>query len=112
LQVAATKALNGPVDFMRERNRTFQERRDVVVKGLREIGLEAEMPKATFYVWSSVPKGYTSRDFCFKMLDEINVWMIPGSMYGKYGEGYLRIALTHPVKRLAEAMGRLKKAMS
>jgi LL-diaminopimelate aminotransferase len=112
LQVAATKALNGPVDFMRERNRTFQERRDVVVKGLREIGLEVEMPKATFYVWSNVPKGYTSQDFCFKMLDEINVWMIPGSMYGKYGEGYLRIALTHPVKRVAEAVERLKKAMS
>lgn len=112
LQVAATNALNGPVDFMKERNRTFQERRDVVVKDLRKIGLEVEMPKATFYVWSAVPKGYTSRDFCFKMLDEISVWMIPGSMYGKYGEGYLRIALTHPVERLAEAMERLKKVVS
>jgi LL-diaminopimelate aminotransferase len=112
LQVAATNALNGSVDFMKERNRTFQERRDVVVKDLRKIGLEVEMPKATFYVWSAVPKGYTSRDFCFKMLDEISVWMIPGSMYGKYGEGYLRIALTHPVERLAEAMERLKKVVS
>ena len=79
-----------------------------MVKGLREIGLEVEIPKATFYVWSTVPKGYTSQDFCFKVLDEVNVWMIPGSMYGKYGEGYLRIALTHPVERLAEAMRRLK----
>jgi aspartate/methionine/tyrosine aminotransferase len=42
------------------------------------------------------------------VLDEANVWMIPGSMYGKYGEGYLRIALTHPAERLAEAMGRLR----
>ena len=112
LQVATTNALNGPVDFMKERNWTFQERRDVVVKGLRKIGLEMEIPKATFYVWSSVPKGYSSQDFCFKMLDEISVWMIPGSMYGKYGEGYLRIALTHPVERLAEAMERLKKVVS
>jgi LL-diaminopimelate aminotransferase len=112
LQVAATKALNGPVDFMEERNDTFQERRDVVVKGLREVGLEVDTPKATFYVWSTIPKGYTSRDFCFKVLDTISVWMIPGSMYGKYGEGYLRIALTHPAKRLAEAMGRLKKMLS
>jgi LL-diaminopimelate aminotransferase len=42
-------------------------------------------------------------------LEEANVWMIPGSMYGKHGEGYLRIALTHPVERLGEAMKRLEK---
>jgi LL-diaminopimelate aminotransferase len=111
LQVAATKALNGPVDFKNERNRVFQERRDVVVKGLREIGLEVDAPRATFYIWSTVPKGYTSHDFCLKVLDEVDLWMIPGSIYGKYGEGYLRIALTHPAERLAEAMDRLKKFM-
>jgi len=108
LQVAATKALNGPVDFMKERNQVFQERRDIVMKGLRGIGLDVEMPKATFYIWSPVPKGYTSSDFCSKVLDEVDVWMIPGSMYGKYGEGYFRIALTHPASRLEEAMERLK----
>jgi LL-diaminopimelate aminotransferase len=109
LQIVTTKALNGPVDFMRKRNQIFQERRDVVIKGLREIGLDAKSPKATFYIWSAVPRGYASKDFCLKALDETNVWMIPGSMYGKNGEGYLRIALTHSAERLAEAMGRLKK---
>ena len=44
-----------------------------------------------------------------KVLDDIAVWMIPGSMYGKYGEGYFRIALTHPADRLADAMDRLNK---
>ena len=109
LQVAATAALNGPTDFMMDRNQTYQDRRDVVVKGLTGMGLELENPRATFYVWASVPKGVTnSKDWCFKVLDEIAVWMIPGSMYGKYGEGYFRIALTHPVERLAEAMERLE----
>jgi LL-diaminopimelate aminotransferase len=112
MQVAATKALNGPIDFMEKRNRVFKERRDVVVKGLRDIGLEVQSPEATFYVWSTIPKGCTSQEFCFKVLDEANVWMIPGSMYGKYGEGYLRIAVTLPVDRLAEAMRRLKGFMS
>jgi len=113
LQVASTKALNGPIDFMTGRNQAFKERAEVVVKGLKEIGLEADLPKATFYVWSKIPKGYnTSKDFCFKVLDNISVWMIPGSMYGKYGEGYFRIALTHPADRLREAMNRLKKFMS
>lgn len=109
LQVAATKALNGPIDFMTDRNRIFRERRDVVVRGLRDIGLEVESPKATFYVWATIPQGYTSREFCFKVLEEVSVWMIPGSMYGRHGEGYLRIALTHPVERLGEAMKRLKE---
>lgn len=109
LQVAATVALNGPTDFMEQRNGEFQERRDVVVSGLREIGLEADTPKATFYVWSNIPEGYTSHQFCMKALDEVAVWMIPGSMYGRHGEGYLRIALTHPSERLAEAMQRLKR---
>ncbi len=111
LQVAATKALNGPVDFMEPRNKMFRERRDIVVQGLRDIGLDVESPQATFYVWSTIPKGYTSQDFCFKVLDAVNVWMIPGSMYGKHGEGYFRIALTHPAPRLAEAMMRLKQFM-
>lgn len=111
LQAASTAALNGPVDFMAARNSTFKERRDVVVQGLRAIGLDVDVPKATFYVWAPVPAGFTSQDFCFKILDAINVWMIPGSMYGTCGEGYFRIALTHPAKRLAEAMKRLKEFM-
>jgi LL-diaminopimelate aminotransferase len=110
LQVAATAALNGPTDFMEERNRMYRERRDVVVKRLTEMGLELKNPKATFYVWAGVPQGVAdSKDWCFKVLDAVSVWMIPGSMYGKYGEGYFRIALTHPADRLEEAMDRLRR---
>jgi LL-diaminopimelate aminotransferase len=109
MQVAATKALNGPIEFMESRNQMFKERRDVVVRGLKEIGLEVESPLATFYVWATIPRGYISQDFCFKALEEVNVWMIPGSLYGKHGEGYLRIALTHPKERFAEAMKRLRR---
>lgn len=109
MQIAATQALNGPVAFMEKRNKIFQERRNIVIQGLKDIGLEVEFPLATFYVWSSVPKGYTSLDFCYKIFDAVYVWMIPGSMYGKYGEGYFRIALTHPSPRLAEAMERMKR---
>jgi LL-diaminopimelate aminotransferase len=95
---------------MTERNKMYQERRDVTVSALREMGLEVENPKATFYVWCGLPKGVErSQDWCMKVLDEIAVWMIPGSMYGKHGEGYFRIALTHPAERLAEAMERLKR---
>jgi len=109
LQLAATAALQSSAGFMKERNRIFQERRDVVIRGLGKIGLEVYLPKATFYVWARVPEGYTSKDFCFQALEEANVWMLPGSNYGKYGEGYLRIAITRSVEVLSEAMQRLKE---
>jgi LL-diaminopimelate aminotransferase len=112
MQLAAINALNSPDDFMEKRNRIFQERREVLVEGLTKIGLKVYPPKATFYLWASVPEGYTSQDFCFKALDQANVWMIPGSLYGKYGEGYLRIAFTHSVDRLKEAIRRLQKFFS
>ena len=113
LQVAATDALNGMTDFMEQRNLMYQERRDVVVEGLRTCGIEVSSPKGTFYIWAPLPAGVgNSKEWCLKILDEIAVWMIPGSMYGKYGEGYFRIALTHPVERLRQAMVRLKDTLA
>jgi LL-diaminopimelate aminotransferase len=112
MQLAVINALNSPDGFMEKRNRIFQERREVLVEGLTKIGLKVYPPKATFYLWAGVPEGYTSQDFCFKALDQANVWMIPGSLYGKYGEGYLRIAFTHSVDRLKEAIRRLQKFFS
>jgi LL-diaminopimelate aminotransferase len=108
LQVAATMALTGSRDFMYARNRMYQERRDIVVEGLTKCGIDVESPKGTFYIWAPLPKDAgQSKDWCLKILDEIAVWMIPGSMYGNYGEGYFRIALTQSSDRLSEAMDRL-----
>ena len=108
LQKAATEALNGSDVFMEERNRMFQERRDLVVNALIDMGIDLTIPKATFYVWAGLPEGVIdSKEWCMTVLNEIAVWMIPGSMYGQYGEGFFRIALTHPVERLAQAMERL-----
>ena len=113
LQKASTEALNGSDLFMEERNRIFQKRRDVVVDALKKMGIDVDIPKATFYVWAAVPEGVTdSKAWCMKVLNEIAVWMIPGSMYGKYGEGFFRIALTHPAERLATAMERLGNYLS
>jgi LL-diaminopimelate aminotransferase len=113
IQVAATAALNGPIDFMEGRNKMFTQRRDVVVDALSKLGIKTARPKATFYVWAPVPEGHgTSKEFCFSFLEKEAVWMIPGAMYGQYGEGYFRIALTHPAERLAEAMERLVRFLS
>lgn len=113
LQKAATEALNGSSAFMQDRNKMFMQRRDVVVDALLKMGIKLEKPKATFYVWASVPGGVNdSKAWCMQVLNEIAVWMIPGAMYGQYGEGFFRIALTNSVDRLAEAMARLEKYLA
>lgn len=112
LQAAATAALTGPVEWMEARNKIFAERRDVVHEAWTKMGLKMIKPKATFYCWGKIPKGYKSRDFSMKLLEEQNVWMIPGSTYGDSGEGYVRISNAQPVKRLSEAMERIKKFIS
>jgi len=113
IQKAAADALNGSTEFMHDRNRMYQERRDVVIGGLRQCGIDVDCPKGTFYIWAPLPEGEAnSKDWCFKVLEDIAVWMIPGSMYGKHGEGYFRIALTHPAERLTEAMDRLEKYLT
>ena len=87
----------------------YQERRDVLVAGLRNLGLEFETPAATFYVWIEVPKGYTSASFTAHLLEKAGIVTTPGNGFGAPGEGYIRMALTTTKERLAEAVDRLKQ---
>ncbi len=87
----------------------YQERRDVLAAGLRNLGLEFETPSATFYVWIEVPKGYTSASFTAHLLEKAGIVTTPGNGFGAPGEGYIRMALTTTKERLAEAVDRLKQ---
>ena len=87
----------------------YQERRDVLVAGLRNLGLEFDTPPATFYVWIEVPKGYTSASFTAHLLEKAGIVTTPGNGFGAPGEGYIRMALTTTKERLAEAVDRLKQ---
>lgn len=86
----------------------YQERRDVLVAGLKNLGLEFETPSATFYVWIEVPQGYTSASFTAHLLEKAGIVTTPGNGFGAPGEGYIRMALTTTKERLAEAVDRLK----
>ena len=108
IQEAAIAALTGPDDCIEENNKIYKERRDILVKGLREIGLDVKKPKATFYVWCKVPDGYTSIEFTKKLLNDAGILVTPGIGFGEYGEGYVRFALTRDVKVIEEAIERLK----
>nr|MDA8188644.1 aminotransferase class I/II-fold pyridoxal phosphate-dependent enzyme [Dehalococcoidales bacterium] len=91
--------------------KVWQERRDVLIEGLRAAGLAAEAPKATFYIWTPVPEGYTSASFVSMLIEKAGVVCTPGNGFGKYGEGYARMALTADVSRLREAADRIKQIL-
>lgn len=72
----------------------YKKRRDILVDGLNEIGWNVKKPAASLYVWTKVPKGYTSAEFVKTLLTDAGVLAIPGNGYGIYGEGYIRMSLT------------------
>jgi LL-diaminopimelate aminotransferase len=109
IQEAGTEALIHFDTPLPEIIKIYERRRDVMVKGLREIGLEVDLPKATFYLWFQVPGGYTSAQFAALLIEQAGIVATPGNGFGEAGEGYIRMALTVDEKRLEEAIKRLKQ---
>ena len=109
VQEAGIAALTGPQDGVERARAIYQERRDVVVEGLRKLGLPVTPPQATFFVWAPVPDGSDSRKWASRLLQESGVVVTPGVGFGPSGEGHYRIALTVDRARIAEAMERLAR---
>lgn len=109
IQIAGIEALNGPQKELDKMNNIYRERRNILVDGLNTLGWNIEYPKATFYVWAPVPRGFTSASFVKHLLERTGVLVVPGSGYGKYGEGYFRVSITADKEKIKEAISRLKK---
>jgi LL-diaminopimelate aminotransferase len=109
IQIAGIAALDSDQSCVRENCAILQERRDLLVGGLRKLGYDVEYPKATFYVWLPVPPGLTSMSFTTHLLEKAGIVTIPGMGLGAPGEGYVRLALTVPKDRLEEALHRLER---
>lgn len=107
IQEMGIEALNLPDQWLKANNEIYRNRRDRVVAALNEIGLSAATPKATLYIWTRVPEGYTSGEFAEKMLQERDVVVTPGAAYGKAGEGYIRLSLTIPDDQIDEGIRRI-----
>jgi len=90
--------------------KTYQERRDTLIPGLKKLGLEVEAPPAAFYVWVTVPNGYTSASFTAHLLEKAGIVTTPGNGFGAPGEGYIRMTVCTSKERLAEAVERIMKA--
>jgi LL-diaminopimelate aminotransferase len=109
IQLAAIAALDGPEEYVNKMCALYQGRRNVLMQGLDTLGWEARLPKATFYVWIKVPKKAGSIKFAATILEKADIVVTPGVGFGKYGEGYIRMALTVPEERINQAIARLKK---
>ena len=108
IQEAGIEALSEDQSSVEKMRAMYQERRDTFVAGLRDAGLSCDPPRATFYLWMQVPRGYTSKTFCEFLLKKAGIAATPGNGFGKSGEGYIRFTLTVSKERLAEAAERIK----
>ncbi len=107
VQVASIAALEGPQDAVLEICAQYQSRRDVMVKGLHEIGWMVDKPKASMYIWAKIPEPYAamkSLEFAKKLLAEAKIAVSPGIGFGDYGDDYVRIALIENEQRCRQAV--------
>ncbi len=109
IQYAGIEALDhcdAFIDAMRER---YAQRRDKVLATLRALGWRYDPPAGTFYLWTPVPSGFTSSEFCDFVFEKTAVVLAPGAAYGAHGEGYVRFSLTVEDARLDEALHRMRE---
>jgi LL-diaminopimelate aminotransferase len=106
IQEAAIEALRLGDRIVEPSRTIYQQRRDILVDGLRAVGLKCDKPRATFYVWVAAPRGLTSAEFTAKLLDEAGVVTTPGNGFGEAGEGYVRFTLCVDKEKLKEVAER------
>ena len=115
IQVAATAALNGPQDCVEEVRNIYRDRRDILVKGLRESGWDVPSPAASMFVWAPIPPQYAdmgSLEFSKLLMQKAEVAVAPGIGFGEYGDTHVRIALVENKQRLRQAVRNIKHFLS
>ncbi len=111
VQEAAARALAIPQEWIEARNQIYKERMQTAIAGLASLGFSVTPPSATLYIWTRIPEGWDSEGFATVLLEKAGVAVAPGSFFGEQGEGYIRISLTSPEPRIAEAVDRIRKVL-
>ena len=108
IQIASIIAMRHCEDAIKEQNAKYQSRRDIICDGLKRLGWEIDVPRASMFVWARVPeehtKGKGTIDFAMDLLDNANVVISPGRAFGENGEHYMRISLVENENRLRQAI--------
>ncbi len=112
-QYAALEALTGPQDSVAKMITTFAQRRRIMGDGLNEFdGFKCSMPKGAFYAFPNIKgTGMSSKDLAMRIIDEAHVATVPGTAFGKQGEGHLRIAYANSIENIQNALDRMKKIL-
>jgi len=109
-QLAAIEALKNGLEEKDRMIESYNQRRRLVVKGFREIGLDTHEPKGAFYAFPSIAKtGLSSEEFAQRLLTEAKVAAVPGHVFGLGGEGFIRCTYATSVANLTEAIERIGK---
>ena len=111
LQVAAIAALEGDQSCVKDIAATYQKRRDVLVKGLREAGWNVDCPKASMYIWAKIPEKYAalgSLEFSKQLMERAKVCVSPGIGFGDHGDDHVRFALIENESRIRQAVRGIK----
>ena len=112
VQVAATAALNGPDDCIREMRETYKRRRDVLVESFGRAGWEIPAPRASMFAWALLPEPFRSLgsvEFSTILVEKADLAVAPGSGFGEHGEGFVRIALVENEQRIRQAARNLRR---
>ncbi len=115
IQVAAAAALNGPQDCVEEMRRVYKRRRDVLVKSFAQAGWDIPPPPATMFAWAPLPESFRAVgrvEFSKLLIEKADLAVSPGTGFGEYGEGYVRIALVENEHRIRQAARNLKRFLS
>jgi alanine-synthesizing transaminase len=112
VQVAATAALNGPEDCIREVRETYRKRRDVLVESFARAGWDIPPPAASMFAWAPLPeafRGMGSMQFATLMVEKSGVVVSPGVAFGEHGEGFVRIAMVENEQRIRQAARNMRR---
>jgi aspartate/methionine/tyrosine aminotransferase len=109
-QIAGIAALSGSQDAVARMVEEYERRRNEIVKGLNEVeGITCVKPVGAFYAFPKVSSlGMSSQDAAMFMLKEAKVSTVPGSAFGVYGEGYLRLAYSISIENIVKALARIR----
>jgi alanine-synthesizing transaminase len=112
VQVAATAALNGPDECIRDMRETYKRRRDVLVESFGRAGWEIPAPKASMFAWAPLPEPFRSLgslEFSTLLVEKAELAVAPGSGFGEHGDGFVRIALVENEQRIRQAARNLRR---
>ena len=111
-QVAAVEALEGNQDCVKQMIKEYQRRRDLVFKRLEEIPkISCQKPQGAFYAFPNISKLGSSLKVCEFFLKKAKVLVVPGTEFGIYGEGHVRMSFATSYEKIEEAMNRIEKAV-